>query len=82
MGIEVLISAGLALINGVLLFLLKSFNQRIRYLEENQISKAEVRLLIEDKIGGIHADLKDIKIKIDRLFYMYIQNKIEDDRQV
>jgi hypothetical protein len=65
--------AGLSLLNGILVHLLKTVNQRIRTLELSHFTKQEVRQLIDDKIGGLHSDIQDIKDKIDKLFDLYIE---------
>lgn len=72
----VLIGAAVSFIGSLFLYLLKTVNQRLRSLEESSFSKKEVRQLVDDKIGGIHSDLQDIKAKIDKLFDIYIENRL------
>lgn len=61
--------------SGLLGYIIKNQNQRLRFLEVHFMPKQDIRQLIEDKIGGIHSDLKDIKAKIDKLFDIYINEK-------
>lgn len=49
-------------------------NNRIKTLEQNSFSEKATRQLIEDKLGGIHNDLKEIKESINKLFNLYIDN--------
>lgn len=70
-----IVAVGYTLAGGILMFVLKQMNAKIRILEENCYSEKNVRQLIDDKIGGIHQDLRDIKTKIDKLFDLYIENK-------
>lgn len=76
---SIVLSAGASLLSGLVIYLLKNenLNKRVRYLEENSYSKQDVRQLIDDKMGGIHSDLRDIKQKIDKLFDIYIENKLK-----
>lgn len=73
--ILVVLSGIMTTLGSFLIVQYKSINQRIRFLEESYLSKRDVRQLIEDKIGGIHSDLRDIKAKIDKLFDLYLQQK-------
>lgn len=67
------ISTVASVVGSLFVFMIKNLSQRLRDLEENRFSKSEVRQLIEDKIGGIHSDLRDIKTKVDKLFDLYIE---------
>lgn len=68
-----LAGAGLSLLNGLLIFLVKNIYHRLSTLESSHFTKLEVRQLIDDKIGGLHSDIQDIKNKIDKLFDLYIE---------
>lgn len=66
-----------AVTTGLFLLLVKNISQRVQSLEETYYTKTEIRQIIADKVGGIHEDLQEIKIKIDKLFDLYIENKLK-----
>lgn len=72
----VVLSGAVSCLGALFMHTLKQISTRLRYLEESYLSKKEVRQLVDDKIGGIHSDLRDIKAKIDKLFDLYIDNRL------
>lgn len=61
---------------GILSFIIKNMNSEIKQIKQNCYSERAVRQLIDDKIGGIHEDLKEIKESINKLFNLYIENRL------
>lgn len=61
---------------GILSFIIKNMNAEIKHIKQNCYSERAVRQLIDDKIGGIHEDLKEIKDSINKLFNLYIENRL------
>lgn len=73
--LEIILGVVTPLLVGVLLFVLRGVHKRVEDMEEDAkhfMPKAEVRELIEDKIGGIRSDIAEIKEKMDKLFEFYI----------
>lgn len=68
----IIIAAGLSLIGGLLTLIIKSLSHRVRHLEETTMPKQEVRQLVDDKIGGIHLDIQELKAKVEKLYDLLI----------
>ena len=73
----VVISAVVSLLAAAVTAIITNLNKRIRKVEENYSNKQDIRQLVEDKVGGIHEDLREIKSSIDKLFDLYIENKLK-----
>lgn len=72
---DLFIALGAPLIVGVILLLLKSLHSRISVIEhKDYMAKDDIRELIEDKVGGIREDVKEIRTKVDKLFDLYISD--------
>ena len=68
------IAVGAPILVGVVLFLVRHLHARLLHLEKSHMPKEDVRILIEDKIGGLRNDLRDIKEKINKIFDLYLSD--------
>lgn len=73
----VVISAVVSLLAAAVTAIITNLNKRIRKVEETYSNKQDIRQLVEDKVGGIHEDLREIKSTIDKLFDLYIENRLK-----
>ena len=75
---DIILGATISLLCAIATIAYNSISKRIRTVEENYSNKQEIRQLVEDKIGGLHADINEIKEKLDKLFDLYIEKIIND----
>jgi len=68
------IAVGAPFLVGLVLFLIKHIHARLLHLEKSHMPKEDIRILIEDKIGGLKVDLRDIKEKINKIFDLYLND--------
>ena len=69
---DMFLAIGAPILTGIVLFLIKHIHVRMLRIESTHMPKEDIRTLIEDKMGGIRSDIKDIKNKIEKLFDLYI----------
>lgn len=74
---ELILAIAAPIIAGIFLFVLRSIHARLVKLEEQDkqyLSKADIRELINDKVDDIRADVREIKDKLEKLFYLYLED--------
>lgn len=71
---DLFVALGAPILAGIVLFLVKHLHARLLRLENTHMPKDDIRTLIEDKIGGLRGDIKEIKDKIEKLFDLYLND--------
>jgi len=61
---------------GIIAYSAKRFHERILKLEDNVtqgMSEEQVRILLQDKLDPIREDMKELRVKMDRIFDLLIK---------